>query len=84
MMIDIYFMYAGCQFFRYFDCIHCSRPAIIQGVTEGKYGMVLFTPEMFLMKKCQCLLKSPPCSCNLKGIVTDEVHTLRSDVLMFF
>ena len=62
---------------------------VIQGVTEGSYRMVFFTPEMLLLKKkWRHLLTLPPYSHNLKGIVIDEVHTVKKWyvplVLVFF
>ena len=51
---------------------------IIQGVTEGNYKLVFFTPEMLLLKKkWRYLLTTPQYSENLKAIVVDEAHTVK-------
>ena len=51
---------------------------IIQGVTEGNYKLVFFTPEMLLLKKkWRYLLTTTPYSENLKGIVVDEAQTVK-------
>ena len=51
---------------------------VLQRVMDGAYKLVFFTPEMLLQrKKWRTLLKSPVYSNGLRGVVVDEVHTVK-------
>lgn len=52
---------------------------ILGGVKEGSYRLVLFTPEMLLQsKKWRAMLSSDAYNCNLKALVVDEAHTVKT------
>ena len=49
-----------------------------QGLIEGEYQVVYFTPEMILVgKRWREMLLSEVYSCRLKTFVIDEAHTVK-------
>ena len=50
---------------------------VIDGVTNGMFQIVMFTPEMILLnKKWRNIFKSDTYA-NLQGLVIDEAHTIK-------
>ena len=49
---------------------------IKQGIRQGKYQLVFFTPEAFLSSTWRSMLLSPPYQNNLVAFVVDEAHSV--------
>ena len=51
---------------------------VLQGVQDGIYKLVFFTPEMLLLNKCwRQLLMIQVYSENLHTVIVDEAHTIK-------